>query len=329
MKPSSNLTYLTKISARIGNDINLIQGAGGNTSLKEGNILWVKGSGKWLSLAEKENIFVGVELTKIDNILFDNGGELKPSIETSLHALMPHKFVIHVHSTSSIALSVQEQGKSIISELLSDLNWLWVPYIKPGPKLSAKIQQLSKNKKYDVLILANHGLVIGADTCVEAESLLAKVEQALNIPIEENTGKLTHSDELHALAQDSHFRLPHDEFCHSIAANSTKLLIATKGSLYPDHVVFLGSGVVSLENNHKKLINDFNHNNAPPLIALSGKGVLVRKGITKNAESMVTALARALAKLPANAQINYLSKNEENELINWDAEKYRQKINDN
>ena len=36
------------VSARIGGDIGLIQGAGGNTSLKDDGVLWIKASGRWL-----------------------------------------------------------------------------------------------------------------------------------------------------------------------------------------------------------------------------------------------------------------------------------------
>lgn len=55
------LASISKLSAKIGKDLTLIQGGGGNTSIKEKNRMWVKASGKWLSDAEKENIFVSVD----------------------------------------------------------------------------------------------------------------------------------------------------------------------------------------------------------------------------------------------------------------------------
>ncbi len=42
---------LIELSARIGHDIDLVQGAGGNSSAKEGGVLWVKASGTWLAAA--------------------------------------------------------------------------------------------------------------------------------------------------------------------------------------------------------------------------------------------------------------------------------------
>ena len=48
----------------------LVQGAGGNTSYKNGNKMWIKASGKWLANATHENIFVLVDLDRIrDNII--------------------------------------------------------------------------------------------------------------------------------------------------------------------------------------------------------------------------------------------------------------------
>ena len=67
----SRLRKISKLSKKIGDDIDLIQGAGGNVSEKIGDDLWVKASGCWLSDALKENIFISVNykniLTNIDN----------------------------------------------------------------------------------------------------------------------------------------------------------------------------------------------------------------------------------------------------------------------
>ena len=49
----------------IGSNPLLVQGAGGNISWKEGDVLWVKASGMWLIDATKENIFVPVDLKYI------------------------------------------------------------------------------------------------------------------------------------------------------------------------------------------------------------------------------------------------------------------------
>jgi hypothetical protein len=53
------------LSARIGRDPGLIQASGGNTSCKDGDVLWIKASGKFLAEAEHEAIFLPVDLRGI------------------------------------------------------------------------------------------------------------------------------------------------------------------------------------------------------------------------------------------------------------------------
>ena len=42
------LDRLRKLSARVGSDPLLVQAAGGNTSLKDKGVMWIKASGTWL-----------------------------------------------------------------------------------------------------------------------------------------------------------------------------------------------------------------------------------------------------------------------------------------
>ena len=53
-----------KLSAEIGRNPLLVQGAGGNTSIKEEDLLWVKASGTWLSEATEKKTMVAVDLVK-------------------------------------------------------------------------------------------------------------------------------------------------------------------------------------------------------------------------------------------------------------------------
>ena len=49
---------LKELSVFLGDNLDWVQGAGGNTSVKENGVLWVKASGYWLSEAFNKNIFV-------------------------------------------------------------------------------------------------------------------------------------------------------------------------------------------------------------------------------------------------------------------------------
>jgi len=127
----------------IGREPLLVQGAGGNVSWKDGSVLWVKASGTWLSDAGAQEIFVPVDLIHLNRSLknenFDvrpttlGNATLRPSIETMLHALMPHRIVVHLHAVDVLACLVREDAQALLSRLFEgDDSWTWVPYSRPG-----------------------------------------------------------------------------------------------------------------------------------------------------------------------------------------------------
>ena len=54
-----------------------------------------------------------------------------PSVETLLHAFLPHKFVDHTHSTAVLSLVDQPDGEAICAEVYDGRAGV-VPYIMPG-----------------------------------------------------------------------------------------------------------------------------------------------------------------------------------------------------
>src|SRR5262249_33605770 len=154
-----------------GNDMLLVQGAGGNSSVKDGDVLWVKASGTWLADAETSDIFVPVSLSGARAALARGdermplasqaGTGLRASIETSLHALMPHPVVLHVHSVNTIAWAVQSDAAQELAARLHGLAWHWLDYHHPGLPLAQAVSESTAQGPADVLILGNHGLVVG------------------------------------------------------------------------------------------------------------------------------------------------------------------------
>ena len=107
---SPEFEALIDLSARVGADPALVQGAGGNTSIKEAGTLWIKASGLWLAQAHERDVMVPVDLDPLlaalerNDPAFEkaqgfvisehNPSWLRPSIETMVHALMPQKIVV-------------------------------------------------------------------------------------------------------------------------------------------------------------------------------------------------------------------------------------------
>src|SRR6266851_2859111 len=239
---SVELAALAQLSARIGSDVKLVQGSGGNTSIKIGGVLWVKASGTWLAEGARRALVAGVD--KMPLLSEADGSGLRCSIETSLHALMPHPVVLHLHAVNTIAWAVRRDGESELQRRLSGLSWALLPYRRPGLPLSAAVAAATSGRTLDVLILGNHGLVVGGEDCNAAEALMHDVERRLEAP--ERPAPTGARARLQALCAESDYRPAGFEECHGLATDPYNLTIATGGSLYPDHVVFLGSGVRTL-----------------------------------------------------------------------------------
>jgi rhamnose utilization protein RhaD (predicted bifunctional aldolase and dehydrogenase) len=337
MVQPAELQLLKEVSARLGRDMSLVQGAGGNTSVKEGDVLWVKASGAWLSEADKRDIFVPVDLPGALRALgqgiekmpvADPAAKLRPSIETSLHALLPHRVVLHVHAVNTIAWASCAGVEPEIATRLDGLAWARVPYRRPGLPLSQVVAETLAQRKPDVLILGNHGLLVGAADCAAAEVLVHEVERRLHLPL--RAAPAGDRTALEALCRGTDYRPAADDACHRLATDPHRLAIVTKGSLYPDHVVFLGPAMRALSAG-ETIATVVAANAAaglPPPVALlvPGAGAVMRSDIQPGAEAMLVCLALVAERLPVDARISYLPADEERALLDWDAEKYRKAL---
>ncbi|WP_050424459.1 class II aldolase/adducin family protein [Bradyrhizobium tropiciagri] len=338
MRPPQTLNGLRCMSARVGRNILLVQGAGGNSSMKDGDVLWVKASGTWLADAEDKEIFVPVALSAARAALTQGdervplapnaGTTLRASIETSLHALMPHRIVLHVHSVNTIAWAVRTDARDEFARRLDGMAWRYLDYHHPGLPLARAVSQAIAEDAVDVLILGNHGLVVGAATCDAAEALVADVEQRLTL--EQRHAPAADRDALRTISVGTTYRLPRDPRSHDIATDRYSRAVATSGSLYPDHVVFLGPGLPVLERHESLSVMTAQiiANGLPPPVALliPDVGSLIREDASDGAEAMLSCLALVTCRLPLTAQVNYLTAENEHALLNWDAERYRRQL---
>ncbi len=331
---SDSIDALVNLSARLGADPLLVQGGGGNTSIKRDGQLWVKASGAWLMHARERDIFARLPLEETRALVRRDGGEtelarrhaqggLRPSIETSLHALLPHAVVLHVHSVNTIAHAVRANAQALLSRKLEGLRWALVPYRRPGWPLTEAMMDVlaSFDTPPDVLVLANHGLVVGAESCAEAERLLHDVEQRLALPA--RPAQVPAPDAIDAIAEHG-WRAPTSSEVHAIATDAVTLTIARAGVLYPDHVVFLGAQAQELRPGERvgealARARDI----APRYLIAPNLGVLVAPDISAGAEAMLECLSLVGRRLDASDAICYLHDDQIMALVHWEAEAYR------
>ena len=189
---------LVNYSRKYGSDPDLVLAGGGNTSMKEDGILYVKGSGCALSTINPEN-FVKMDLYKlreiVNNVYPDDDTqreamfladcaktklpgeeEKRPSVEALLHALLPQKYVLHLHPALVNGLTCGKDGAKISAELFPDA--IWVDACKPGYTL-AKILSDKIDENTNTVLLQNHGVFFSANTPEELAVLLNNVIDTL------------------------------------------------------------------------------------------------------------------------------------------------------
>jgi rhamnose utilization protein RhaD (predicted bifunctional aldolase and dehydrogenase) len=343
LNSDAEFSALLEFSARIGSNASLVQGPGGNTSLKRDGVLWIKASGAWLSQARERPIMVPVRLPALLAALDENdsAGEsasgfviadlnregLRPSIETTMHAVLPHRVVLHVHCVETIAWAVEADAREKLAVRLRGLNWILVPYVRPGLPLTQSMRS-AVVPETAVVVLANHGLVVCGDTVTAAAAMLDEVVARLKRPV-----RAAPEPDLAALTQlcaGYGYRLPHLPAVHTIATDRQSLDIARRGSLYPDHIVFLGPGVFALgagETLADGLLRARHEGGGEPaLVLVTGKGALIRAAAPPAAEAIAACLGDVLQRLSADEPIRMLTKEEEDAIANWDAELYRKAL---
>lgn len=335
--PRHLLADLARWSAQYGADPMLTQGAGGNTSVKHKGWLWVKSSGAWLEHALSRDTFVPVPLASIlDGVTANedrkaawtapSGRLLRSSIETSLHAVIPDRWVFHLHTVHSMLWSARADGPSALAERLRGLPWAWVRYARPGlPLTRAIVERL--DQKPQILLLSNHGLVVSGPSCEEVNDLLLETERRLSLPLRPHIpADLT---ELAAVVP-GRYHVAKYPAAHACALDPSAFAAASLGMPAPDFAVFLGARVVPLRPGQahadpaKAYRDEFGLD--PAVFLVEGQGALVHDSVSENGELMLQALGQMLLRLPVGARLTYLPIQEIHGLLDWDAEKYRQSL---
>ena len=323
------------ISQKLGSNSSLVQAAGGNTSIKSSESMLIKASGTWLINSKKEEVFVEVDLSsikkKINKEIDDNYAEdiisknnLRPSIETSFHALINFKYVLHVHSTATIANSISINAETKLNKLFGG-DFVYVPYIRPGFPLTMLIKKVF-NSESQVFVLENHGLIVAGNDLQQTYDLLLSVHQKLDI-IRNNNSEINNYNSESVI---ENYSLKNEEKYNLFKTSNKKFFSAFSKSFYPDHVIFLGPGVPTFENLND--VNNFLNNikskniNPPPYLILKGIGLYEISSVTPAAREMIDCFLEVLLRINFEDELKYLSQPQENELLNWDAEIYRQSI---
>jgi len=193
--------YTTRL---LGQDPKLVLHGGGNTSVKlrladlmgdEVDVLCVKGSGWDMGQIEPPGLpavrleplrrlrarkalsdeeMVAVQRANLIDPMAPN-----PSVETLLHAFVPHLFVDHTHATAVLSLIDQPDGEARSADLYNGRMGI-VPYIMPGFALAKKAAEIFEaTPRAEGLILHKHGIfTFGASAREAYERMIEMVTLA-------------------------------------------------------------------------------------------------------------------------------------------------------
>ena len=324
--------------ARIGTDSLLVQGPGGNVSWKDNDVLWIKASGKWLAKACDEEIFVPVSLSYLQEAISNKNfscspsilgdTKLRPSIETMLHALMPQKVIAHLHAVEALAHLVRKNAETRLAELINDsIKWVFVDYYKPGAELAACVSaKLTLIPDAEVIFLKNHGIVIGAPDIRNLERILKKITKLLftkpflselipfDFVIKNNPNTILNE-----------FAFATDPEINRLSTNSYLISrVQNDWALYPDHVVFLGDSAIVIDDTAAEYKSEIIGRN-PDFIFVKQQGVLECKAITPAKKAQLRCYYDVLVRQPQTEKLDSLTQINIKEILNWEAEIFRQK----
>ena len=317
MQKPTDFDAFRALSAALGSDPLRVQGPGGNTSIKDGNVMWIKASGTELADAETTDIFVAVDRDaaraeahgqgdgSCKDTVLDPANTLRPSIETTFHAALDWTVVAHTHSIATLTHGVSKDGREWAAEKLAGLPAILVPYAKPGLPLTREILARA-TAETRVIVLENHGLICCGETVADVAELIDEVEQRLALPVADRASVTPNA------AAPVGFHWAEESW---IAQDTRAASLAIGGSYYPDHVVFLGPALPTANNDEK-----------PPAVLIDGVGIALRDNATSSQRAMLRCLADMLQRLPDDWTPQAIGTDAEAELLNWDAEKYRQAL---
>jgi len=199
----------------LGSDLRITNFGGGNTSAKvdmtdplTGNqetVLWVKGSGGDLGsmgldgfstlylskLGHLKPLYRGLEhedemVDYLPHCTF-NLNPRAASIDTPLHAYIPHKHVDHMHPDAVIAIACTKNSRELTRRVFGgELGW--IGWQRPGFDLGLKLEEIARSSPdLKGVILAGHGLFTWGDTSRDCyETTLAILQRAADWLAENN-----------------------------------------------------------------------------------------------------------------------------------------------
>lgn len=346
--------YLSKfleMSRSISEYPGMVQGGGGNTSVKiNADIMLIKASGVRLSEMSGKNGYVGVEWKKIHRFFknsktasFANAeigsrsvideavipeyscADSRPSIEAGFHVLLD-RFVLHTHSVYVNSIACVREGENLMKTVLVNrgIPAVWIPYSNPGASLTKQFAMCIKKYRQrhaqtvpQVFILQNHGLVVTGATAAQTLRWHVRVHSLLKKFLSvQPCPRVTLEDRGENLWQSKTSFLLNFIHTHPAALENFSALI-----LFPDQVVF-GKDIVIRPKATKR-------ERYKTVIATADPNIIYYTNFreAQNIEEILTAWAYIIKTAEKNRlTLSTISTDDIAYISNMEMEKYRRQL---
>jgi len=324
-------------SARLlGSDSTLVLHGGGNSSVKTkyqdplGNIvdaIHVKGSGWDMGNIEPEG-FPTLDLnflreTQNLKILSDEDmvsimrracfdpNSPDPSVETLLHAFLPHKYVDHTHSNSVLVLANMPNAMDICKELYGDSVAI-LPWIMPGFKLAQACNiAYMKNPNIIGIVLLNHGIFSFGGTAKESYErmikLVKKAETKINFKLKKVREVKSKPETLYHIQALGASMIRKGLMTNEVKNN--KPLV---------RFIDFDLSMNFIKENKSKKLSGYGVITPDHVIRIKSKWLFSKSLSTNNKESWLNSFSKSLKKYKKD-YTNYFNKNNKNELTMLDT----------
>lgn len=339
---------LIEISKYAGMREDLIQAGGGNTSVKiNDKMMYIKSSGYQLSemnektgyskidykkiknfFIQENNIFQKDEQKLLNDVLIEGN---RPSIETFLHSLTKDKYTLHTHPTLVNVLTSRKDGMKILKKIFPES--LIINYKTPGIFLAQELFKVmsSEEQKGDIIFLKNHGLIVTGNDIFEIVEKNEKVLKRLQTFLELDMKKYENSTKLYLNLKE----ILEGNIVYLSQNNGINNYLKKYGAeninynFSPDSLVYCGKKILYLKKEKiKKQAEEHKKKYGQIKIMVYDGNVYITAPNIKKAKDIESVLNFNFQVLELNKgeKMDFLTETEQSFLLNWDSEKYRQKI---
>jgi hypothetical protein len=222
--------------------------------------------------------------------------------------LLPHTVVVHVHGVGSIAAGLTDAVDEVLAGLPADFHPVVVPYSKPGVELARAVLAATPTDLTGdeplVLVLRNHGLVVGAADVTTVEQVLRSVESRFRS----------------AAPPEADLDPAAPRLCPPGTLDETAADALCAGALTPDSAVFLGPEPFGRTQDGPGPEGTVHSG----FVAGDGS-VWLHTGLGADEREVAASLVDIARQVPAG-EVSTLTAAQVDELVNWEAEKWRQQL---